>query len=163
MSRVALLALLAQYVGAWKFEDGPGRSWEVPHASFAVLVERRCHRLILRRDSSCATLALAGARRQAENRLSRGHVQLALVDGCARGPARGLLWRRRHCISSSVFGCSVVGREGDDRRLAGGRGGGLCSSTFCSSCATTRCGDSTPSLAGPSDLSRGGRLAIGDR
>ena len=99
MRRVALLALLAQSVGAWKFEDGPGRSWEVrvplPHTCFAVL-ERRRHRLILRRDSSCATLALAGARRQAENRLSRGHVQLALVDGCARGPARGLLWRRRH-------------------------------------------------------------------
>ena len=57
MSRVALLALLAQYVGAWKFEDGPGRSWEVlcvppPHTCFAVL-ERRRHRLILRRDSSC--------------------------------------------------------------------------------------------------------------
>ena len=56
MSRVGLLALLAQYVGAWKFEDGPGRSWEVrvprPHTSFAVL-ERRRHRLILRRDSSC--------------------------------------------------------------------------------------------------------------
>ena len=56
MSRIALLTLLAQYVGAWKFEDGPGRSWEVrvplPHTCFAVL-ERRRHRLILRRDSSC--------------------------------------------------------------------------------------------------------------
>ena len=67
------VTITAASAGVWKFEDGPGRSWEVrvprPQTSFAVL-ERRRHRLILPHDSSCALRHARFGRGQESSRRS---------------------------------------------------------------------------------------------